>query len=69
MDPPELSNYYKTVNVNSTTFLDNALSMTRLEVGRMWNALGKPVDRDEWGMTAPTVNACEFLYYSRPPNR
>jgi predicted metalloendopeptidase len=59
MNPPELSDYYKAVDVTSTTYLGNALSMTQLEVDRMWNALGKPVDRAEWGMTAPTVNACK----------
>ena len=30
----------------------------------MWAALGKPVDRAEWGMTVPTVNA----YYNPPGN-
>ena len=29
----------------------------RLEEARKWNKLGKPVDRMEWGMTPPTVNA------------
>jgi endothelin-converting enzyme/putative endopeptidase len=29
----------------------------RFENARRWNKLGKPVDRDEWGMTPPTVNA------------
>lgn len=61
MNPPELSSYYKDVKINATTYLENALSMTHLEVERMWNALGKPVDKAEWGMTAPTVNACKCI--------
>jgi endothelin-converting enzyme len=63
MDPPTLKEYYSSVNVTST-FFDNALCMNRFSVAREWSALGKPVDRDEWGMTVPTVNA----YYNPPGN-
>lgn len=31
--------------------------MTENEVEREWSALGKPVDREQWDMTVPTVNA------------
>ena len=48
MDPADLGKYYDSVTVNATTFFRNALSMRHLEVHRMWNALGKPVDRAEW---------------------
>ena len=37
---------------------------TTLKTARRWNKLGKPVDRDEWGMTPPTVNA----YYNPQMN-
>ncbi|KAF2028529.1 peptidase family M13 [Setomelanomma holmii] len=64
MEPSVLSAYYKSVNVSSDAFFQNALSMTRFAVDFEWSALGKPVDRDQWGMTVPTVNA----YYNPPGN-
>ena len=51
LDPEALHDYYKPVKVNSSTFFENAVSMTRLEVDREWSALGKPVDRDRWYRT------------------
>jgi len=38
-------------------FLDNALTASRFEFRRQHDKVGKPVDRKEWGMTPPTVNA------------
>ncbi|KAJ8110218.1 hypothetical protein OPT61_g6889 [Boeremia exigua] len=64
MDPSSLEKYYNSVNVSSTTFLQNALSIRRFAIDDEWSALGKPVDRDQWGMTASTVNA----YYNPPGN-
>ena len=51
MDPPSLEKYYESVNVSSDAFLQNALSVRRFAVDDEWSALGKPVDRDQWGMT------------------
>jgi endothelin-converting enzyme len=64
MNPPTLKDYYTSVNITSSTFFSNSLSMSRFEVAHEWSALGKPVDRDAWGMTVPTVNA----YYNPPGN-
>ncbi|KAF2671746.1 endothelin-converting enzyme [Microthyrium microscopicum] len=64
MNPGDLKDYYKEVSVSSSTFLDNALSISKFEEARSWNSLSKPVDRAEWGMSAPTVNA----YYNPPGN-
>jgi endothelin-converting enzyme len=64
MDPPSLHDYYRSVNITPKTFFQNALSMSRFDVAREWSSLGKPVDRNEWGMTVPTVNA----YYNPPGN-
>ncbi|KAF2710379.1 zincin [Pleomassaria siparia CBS 279.74] len=64
MDPPTLEDYYQSVNVSSDAFFRNALAMRRFAVDDEWSALGKPVDRDQWGMTVPTVNA----YYNPPGN-
>ncbi|KAF1851270.1 zincin [Cucurbitaria berberidis CBS 394.84] len=64
MDPSKLGDYYKSVNISSDAFFNNALAMRRFAVDEEWVALGKPVDRDEWDMTVPTVNA----YYNPPGN-
>ncbi|GJC90744.1 endothelin-converting enzyme [Colletotrichum liriopes] len=64
MDPPSLNDFYNTVNISSETFFENGLAVRRFAVGYEWSALGKPVDRDQWGMTVPTVNA----YYNPPGN-
>ncbi|KAJ4350539.1 hypothetical protein N0V95_004645 [Ascochyta clinopodiicola] len=64
MDPPSLEKYYESVNVSSSTFFQNALSIRRFAVDDEWSALGKPVDRARWGMYADTVNA----YYNPPGN-
>jgi endothelin-converting enzyme len=64
MDPAKLEHYYETVNVSSEAFFSNALAMRRFAQQDEWSALGKPVDRDQWGMTVPTVNA----YYNPPGN-
>ncbi|KAK4235214.1 hypothetical protein C8A03DRAFT_18009 [Achaetomium macrosporum] len=64
MDPESLASFYSSVNISSDTYFANALSMSVFEVAREWSALGKPVDRDQWDMTVPTVNA----YYNPPGN-
>jgi hypothetical protein len=64
MDPPSLKDYYRSVNITSSSFFQNTLEMYRFEVAKEWSALGKPVDRDQWDMTVPTVNA----YYNPPGN-
>ncbi|HTZ90051.1 MAG TPA: M13 family metallopeptidase [Alloacidobacterium sp.] len=44
--------------------LGNALRANEFEFNRELNKIGKPVDRQEWGMTPPTVNA----YYNPQEN-
>lgn len=65
MDPASLESFYKSVNVDPEAFFANALSLSAFEVAKEWSALGKPVDRDRFEMTVPTVNA----YYSPPENQ
>jgi predicted metalloendopeptidase len=43
--------------VSRTDYLANTLAATRFELGRQLKKIGKPVDRLDWGMTPPTVNA------------
>jgi putative endopeptidase len=51
---------YSSVNIVRGDVVGNDERATEFEVHRQLNKIGKPVDRTEWGMTPPTVNA----YYS-----
>jgi endothelin-converting enzyme/putative endopeptidase len=55
---------YSAVQVNAGDFFGNYLSAASFEVHRNLNKIGKPVDKNEWGMTPPTVNA----YYNPQMN-
>jgi putative endopeptidase len=43
--------------ISAGDFLGNILRATRFEIDRKVRLLGRPVDPDDWQMTAPTVNA------------
>ena len=47
-DSNALQQYYKNVNISSTKFFKNKLSVAKFETKREWSALGKPTNRDEW---------------------
>ncbi|KAF2819217.1 zincin [Ophiobolus disseminans] len=64
MDPSVLETYYQSLNITSDSFFSNVLSTRRFRVDHMWSALGKPVDREQWAMSASNVNA----YYSPSGN-
>lgn len=64
MNPSDLHAYYQSVKISPDDFFNNALAINRFDVAREWSSLGKPVDRNEWGMSVPTVNA----YYNPPGN-
>lgn len=55
-DSAALEEYYADVNITSTAFFENALSIAKFTIEREWSALGKPTNRDEWVLTADTVN-------------
>lgn len=55
---------YSTVEVKRGDLAGNARRARAFEVHRNWNKIGKPLDKKEWGMSPPTVNA----YYSPPEN-
>ncbi|HLH06930.1 MAG TPA: M13 family metallopeptidase [Terriglobales bacterium] len=55
---------YSSVQVKPDDFLGNEIRATVFESKRQLAKIGKPVDRDEWGMTPPTVNA----YYNPQMN-
>ncbi len=48
---------YSSVDIKSTDFLGNVQRSTQFEARRQLNKIGKPLDRGEWTMTPPTVNA------------
>ena len=55
---------YSAVQIKADDFFGNYQSAASFEVHRNLNKIGKPVDRNEWGMTPPTVNA----YYNPQMN-
>ncbi|KAI0395968.1 peptidase family M13 [Xylariaceae sp. FL0594] len=63
MNPEALRDYYEGLDITDSYF-NNSLSSNQFSSKQTWSALGKPVDRNEWGMQADIVNA----YYNPPGN-
>ncbi len=61
---PEKWRDYSSVKIARNDFLGNVQRTTEFESHRDINKIGQPVDRGEWGMTPPTVNA----YYNPQMN-
>jgi predicted metalloendopeptidase len=57
---PDVWRDYSTLTVTRGDLLGNVLRANEFETKRDIAKIGKPLDRKEWGMTPPTVNA----YYS-----
>ncbi len=57
---PEVYRDYSSVTIESDDLLGNVRRTTEFESKRQIAKIDKPLDRREWGMTPPTVNA----YYS-----
>jgi len=55
---------YSAYQVDRGSYMMNQLRGNQFEFKRDLNKIGKPVDRTEWGMTPPTVNA----YYNPDKN-
>lgn len=55
---------YSGLNITNDTYYENVKRANRFEYAYMFGKMGKPVDRDEWGMTPQTVNA----YYNPTTN-
>ena len=55
---------YSTLNIKPGHFLNNQVAVREYEGRRSLAKIGQPVDRTEWGMTPPTVNA----YYNPSMN-
>lgn len=61
---PDVWRDYGTVKIVRGDFLGNVQRARAFEVKRNLNKIGKPLDKKEWGMTPPTVNA----YYNPSEN-
>ena len=48
---------YRSITLKPDDFFGDSTRATQFEAHRQLNKVGKPVDRGEWGMTPPTVNA------------
>jgi predicted metalloendopeptidase len=48
---------YSALKIDQSSYVENVLRAREFEFQRNLNKIGKPVDRDEWGATAPTVDA------------
>ncbi|MGE5275590.1 MAG: M13 family metallopeptidase [Acidobacteriota bacterium] len=55
---------YSTLSIGRVSYAENFLAANRFEWRRDLDKIGKPVDRSDWGMTPPTVNA----YYNAAKN-
>ncbi|MDQ6633789.1 MAG: M13 family metallopeptidase, partial [Gemmatimonadota bacterium] len=55
---------YAGLTIEPGPFVNNALRVRAYETKRDYDKIGKPLDRAQWSMTPPTVNA----YYSPPLN-
>ena len=55
---------YSSVHIEPDAYFANTLHAREFEIQRNLSKLGKPVDKTEWEMTPPTVNA----YYEPPEN-
>lgn len=54
---PDKYRTYDGVEVTRDSWMANRLRARKAEVKRSTDKVGKPVDKSEWGMTPPTVNA------------
>ena len=60
---PDKFKDYKGLDISRDSFYKNILNATKWNYEFVINQIGKPVDRNRWGMTPPTVNA-----YYNPSN-
>ena len=61
---PEKWKDYSSVHITGNALVENVRNSAAFEVRRNYNKVNKPVDKKEWSMTPPTVNA----YYSSSHN-
>ncbi|HEX4382163.1 MAG TPA: M13 family metallopeptidase, partial [Myxococcales bacterium] len=57
VDYPDKWRDYSKMDIRTGSPLENQLAAARFESARQLAKIGKPLNRKEWGMTPPTVNA------------
>lgn len=48
---------YSSIKIDRNKYYENVVNASKFDYNYEINKLGKPVDRSEWGMTPPTINA------------
>jgi putative endopeptidase len=48
---------YSALSINTGQYLESQRRIEQFGTARAWKKVGKPVDKSEWGMSPPTVNA------------
>jgi len=61
---PEKWRDYSSLTIKLDDYFGNTVRAANFETARDWSKVGKPIDRNEWDMTPPTVNA----YYNPQMN-
>ncbi|HEX8282194.1 MAG TPA: M13 family metallopeptidase [Pyrinomonadaceae bacterium] len=61
---PDRWRSYEALRISQGAYYNNAVSVGEFEFRRNLGKIGRPIDRSEWGMTPPTVNA----YYNASMN-
>jgi putative endopeptidase len=61
---PDKWKSYESIPIGRDTLFENTIRLSEAEYARDLSRIGKPVDRGEFGMTTPTVNA----YYNAQQN-
>ncbi|GAB2944364.1 M13 family metallopeptidase [Hymenobacter coalescens] len=61
---PDVWKDYSGLSISRDSYLQNVLAARQWDYRDNVKKLGQPIDRNEWGMTPPTVNA----YYNPPMN-
>ena len=56
---------YSKLTIDRTSYAANVRRASAFENSRELGKIGKPVDRNEWGMTPPTVNAYYNPHHER----
>ncbi|EOR93603.1 peptidase, M13 family protein [Arcticibacter svalbardensis MN12-7] len=54
---PEKWKDYSKVSIDRSRYFENIVACDKVEFAYQINKVGKPVDKTEWGMTPPTINA------------
>lgn len=54
---PDKWKTYEGVDIQRDSLFNNIISVNEYRYDEMVNKMGKPVDKTEWGMTPPTINA------------